>query len=926
MRLPTPVGDQTTPMLPFALASITFATAASSLSKAAQAMAEVALAMSQVSEAFSTMNLSTTSTVLYNKPASDLSDKGGSDSMESPNGSSGYCGSEFEREEGDIYDDDDMMAGTLTANSSPPPDPITTLPCCSGTMDLTQLRLTPHVPVHGVPDTPDMDKLKPSPISTDVGRAFKDATSVVSTPIPVKKDLSSKPVVPMYASRERIATTSLTPDSRSKPLAPVESAVQPKMVRPNAPALGQIASRKATITRVTARVVNVSGGQCDPQTELSQLRVAVEKHPRLPWGRSFIELGDEFEAIPLISCIALGSNKTICLVPIPDSLEHYSKIFNAITKLKVLRPQEPHTPEMVEHALKRFESSTAPTLLLLPFNSLSHILLSTAKPDCVVHWDLKQITLLDLRIRCCLLVPPGEHYKPASDIQASSYGVVKYPESVKDSFLGPKSPLHLVRNVATQVLTSIPDSTVEILHNSWLGYYGTGPFKRSSWSRDDLLKHARSYATKVFLRGPEYNGAKSYPPDNEEIIPSKPLANSCVGTESSEVPVLNTEKKKLIQPRVPPESAPSPSCDSSSGNASFTDTSSGNLNCGSNISPDQPGFTASSSVMGATRATTSNASESAHSPEPALTSVEVKIVTPGRYFIVLEEEFDAIPLISFLAEHCKRTVCFSSNPESLTSYQKLFSAFENIKTFHLKSSVVPQEAIRLLPSVTSPALFLRSSLSVPTTPLDSLKADCLVHWGATQDFTTYIQSGASQVRHSLMLLTPEEYSDTSVQRQLASQDIKVHPLSSAINDYGERSILDHMRKKTADILKAPNSSAIIQELYYASLSFYSLGRGRSDEVASETIARRANYFAARVLLRGDAADGSKRFKPTGDRPHITSRAVVAFKLQDAREMGLLSELMNKESVLVKTKLPSPSVPGIGRHSGDLATSERLHFM
>ena len=89
-------------MFPFALASTTLATAAGSLSKAAQAMAEAALAMSQASEAFSTMNSSATSTILNDKFPSDSGNKGGSESVESSNESTGYCGSEFGREEGDI--------------------------------------------------------------------------------------------------------------------------------------------------------------------------------------------------------------------------------------------------------------------------------------------------------------------------------------------------------------------------------------------------------------------------------------------------------------------------------------------------------------------------------------------------------------------------------------------------------------------------------------------------------------------------------------------------------------------------------------------------------------------------------------------------------------------------------------------------------
>lgn len=63
-----------------------------------------------------------------------------------------------------------------------------------------------------------------------------------------------------------------------------------------------------------------------PTSEALDLRESIQSHPRLPRGRNFIKMGDDFDAIPLISCVALGFNKTICLVPVPQSLEPYGEI------------------------------------------------------------------------------------------------------------------------------------------------------------------------------------------------------------------------------------------------------------------------------------------------------------------------------------------------------------------------------------------------------------------------------------------------------------------------------------------------------------------------------------------------------------------------------------------------------------------------
>jgi hypothetical protein len=43
----------------------------------------------------------------------------------------------------------------------------------------------------------------------------------------------------------------------------------------------------------------------------------------------------------------------------------------------------------------------------------------------------------------------------------------------------------------------------------------------------------------------------------------------------------------------------------------------------------------------------------------------------GRYFVILEEDFDAIPLISFLALKNKKTVVYVPSHQSLAPYNKI---------------------------------------------------------------------------------------------------------------------------------------------------------------------------------------------------------------------------------------------------------------
>lgn len=38
-----------------------------------------------------------------------------------------------------------MVAAILASKADSPPDPSTTMPCCSGPMDISQIRFTPYV-------------------------------------------------------------------------------------------------------------------------------------------------------------------------------------------------------------------------------------------------------------------------------------------------------------------------------------------------------------------------------------------------------------------------------------------------------------------------------------------------------------------------------------------------------------------------------------------------------------------------------------------------------------------------------------------------------------------------------------------------------------------------------------------------------------
>lgn len=181
--------------------------------------------------------------------------------------------------------------------------------------------------------------------------------------------------------------------------------------------------------------------------------------------------------------------------------------------------------------------------------------------------------LLDLNTRSCLLIPPGEHFKPSKDIHVSNYKVVKYPDAVKDSFLGAKSPLHLVRKVATQVIREADASAMDVLYavgviicftwpvwltlvhkKGWLHYYGAGPYKRTDWSEQELLTHAKVYATKVLLRGSEYGGSKVIPIAGEQSTVPEISSDIPASSSRTEPGVLVSHiEDRGAQPEAPVE-------------------------------------------------------------------------------------------------------------------------------------------------------------------------------------------------------------------------------------------------------------------------------------------------------------------------------------------------------------------------------------
>jgi hypothetical protein len=79
--------------------------------------------------------------------------------------------------------------------------------------------------------------------------------------------------------------------------------------------------------------------------------------------------------------------------------------------------------------------------------------------------DMNQITLLQLHTRSCLIIPSGDHHKPAEDSHPADYGVVKYPSDVMSNYCGPQAPLQAIRQATMQVITNADPGSIQILYH-----------------------------------------------------------------------------------------------------------------------------------------------------------------------------------------------------------------------------------------------------------------------------------------------------------------------------------------------------------------------------------------------------------------------------------------------------------------------------
>ncbi|KAL5634341.1 hypothetical protein ACGC1H_002419 [Rhizoctonia solani] len=274
-------------------------------------------------------------------------------------------------------------------------------------------------------------------------------------------------------------------------------------------------------------------------------------------------------------------------------------------------------------------------------------------------------------------------------------------------------------------------------------------------------------------------------------------------------------------------------------------------------------------------------------PEPKPVQAEFQL-TAGHTYFALEEDFDAIPLICFIAGKYDKVICFLEGHGALRHYQRLFAQITGrlVITPTISNNqaaggeAIEEAATRLLSATTPTILVLAYTTTNLPAALKTGSIDCCIYWGLNSPLRQAKKNRSLiNCATTIVIMAPLQQGGIPI-----SSDPRKHPSATIPLDYSENSILAPMRNKTMLILMS--DKGVVRELYTNRV--YGVGAIPRHALSAEDAARRANQYAARVLLHGDSADGSEMFPPMGERPPAPRVAVEKFKLQAAVDAGLLT--------------------------------------
>ncbi|KAH7325380.1 hypothetical protein B0J17DRAFT_232169 [Rhizoctonia solani] len=311
-----------------------------------------------------------------------------------------------------------------------------------------------------------------------------------------------------------------------------------------------------------------------------------------------------------------------------------------------------------------------------------------------------------------------------------------------------------------------------------------------------------------------------------------------------------------------------------------------------------------------------NENNSSLSQAPMITGsdeVHSGILSPGRYYIVLEEEFDVLPLIAIYASVCRKMLCCMPFIESSQSWRTLLSAIspnhEVLEVTSQSSGWSPSTAQYI--SSVKPTLLIQSFEFWQTYQTISSISDSFLVWGFLnigEEQLRRIKDAILSTRHTCAILTSQEYGRTNFKTYLNSLGFMEHPKSTSFNKFFATSLLARFRTIVQGVLRDHKFFSNIESLYKAFIGFY-LYPPSDDIMWSKTrVAQLANSFAAKILLHGREEDGSSRFKPDGLVLPVDNESSDKFGPKRTFQLGLVQDTTNYSNLPPSIPYSSPTAP------------------
>ncbi|KAG8729712.1 hypothetical protein FRC10_003500, partial [Ceratobasidium sp. 414] len=183
---------------------------------------------------------------------------------------------------------------------------------------------------------------------------------------------------------------------------------------------------------------------------------------------------------------------------------------------------------------------------------------------------------------------------------------------------------------------------------------------------------------------------------------------------------------------------------------------------------------------------------------------------PGHNYIAIREQFDAIPLICFLAGVHGRLVCFLDDESALVHYRSLLSAIVSHKIYYpgvVKDPNAVEDAAKSFISQSAPAMLLLSINTKNLPPaLANTFVDCAVHWGSLHQA---LKHHKKMTYSSAYVILTAAHRDKRLEK--GPMQIESHPSSELFLSQDEGSLLAPLRDITKSVLLSKRK--LVQQMY-----------------------------------------------------------------------------------------------------------------